>query len=283
MKKILLTGSTGFIGSEILKNIATNYKIYITLRKKVKILYNNKNIIQVLFKNHKQLDKKLKKIKVDYVIHCATHYVKKHNFDDISKLSESNILFGNIILENINYMNVKKFINFSSVWENYNGIKDNYFNLYSVYKRGFSNLLEYYQKKLPKVKFYNLFISDTFGELDKRPKIINILKKNYKDNKVTNIVSSKLYMNLLNIKDIVKAIGVILRKNIIPGDYNLINNKNFSINTIIKNFNNRNKKKIKIKWLTNELIRERVYKKNKLVSWSPINSEINDIINIIKR
>ncbi len=283
MKKILLTGSTGFIGSEILKNIATNYKIYITLRKKVKILYNNKNIIQVLFKNHKQLDKKLKKIKVDYVIHCATHYVKKHNFDDISKLSESNILFGNIILENINYMNVKKFINFSSVWENYNGIKDNYFNLYSVYKRGFSNLLEYYQKKLPKVKFYNLFISDTFGELDKRPKIINILKKNYKDNKVTNIVSSKLYMNLLNIKDIVKAIGVILRKNIIPGDYNLINNKNFSINTIIKNFNNQNKKKIKIKWLTNELIRERVYKKNKLVSWSPINSEINDIINIIKR
>ena len=283
MKKILLTGSTGFIGSEILKNIATNYKIYITLRKKVKILYNNRNIIQVLFKNHKQLDKKLKKIKVDYVIHCATHYVKKHNFDDISKLSESNILFGNIILENINYMNVKKFINFSSVWENYNGIKDNYFNLYSVYKRGFSNLLEYYQKKLPKVKFYNLFISDTFGELDKRPKIINILKKNYKDNKVTNIVSSKLYMNLLNIKDIVKAIGVILRKNIIPGDYNLINNKNFSINTIIKNFNNRNKKKIKIKWLTNELIRERIYKKNKLVSWSPINSEINDIINIIKR
>tara|TARA_Y100000591_G_C21820823_1_gene693501 strand:- start:1086 stop:1937 length:852 start_codon:yes stop_codon:yes gene_type:complete len=283
VKKILLTGSTGFIGSEILKNIATNYKIYITLRKKVKILYNNKNIIQVLFKNHKQLDKKLKKIKVDYVIHCATHYVKKHNFDDISKLSESNILFGNIILENINYMNVKKFINFSSVWENYNGIKDNYFNLYSVYKRGFSNLLEYYQKKLPKVKFYNLFISDTFGELDKRPKIINILKKNYKDNKVTNIVSSKLYMNLLNIKDIVKAIGVILRKNIIPGDYNLINNKNFSINTIIKNFNNQNKKKIKIKWLTNELIRERVYKKNKLVSWSPINSEINDIINIIKR
>ena len=90
-------------------------------------------------------------------------------------------------------------------------------------------------------------------------------------------------MNLLNIKDIVKAIGVILRKNIIPGDYNLINNKNFSINTIIKNFNNQNKKKIKIKWLTNELIRERVYKKNKLVSWSPINSEINDIINIIKR
>ena len=283
MKKILLTGSTGFIGSEILKNIPPNYKAYIILRKKVKVFYKNRNIIQIIFKNHKQLHKKLKKIKVDYVIHCATHYVKKHNFDDISELSESNILFGNIILENINYMKVKKFINFSSVWENYNGIKDNYFNLYSVYKRGFSNLLKYYQKNLPKIKFYNLFLSDTFGELDKRPKIINILKKNYKNNKITNIVSSKLYINLLNIKDIVKAVGIILRKNITPGDYNLINNKNFSINEIIKTFNNNNKKKIKIKCLTNRLIKERVYVKNKLVGWSPKNSKIIDIINIIKR
>ena len=47
-------------------------------------------------------------------------------------------------------MKVKKFINFSTVWENYNGAKDNYFNLYSVYKRGFSNLLDYYQKNSPK-------------------------------------------------------------------------------------------------------------------------------------
>ena len=34
-------------------------------------------------------------------------------------------------------MNVKKFINFSTVWENYNGEKENYFNLYAVYKTKF--------------------------------------------------------------------------------------------------------------------------------------------------
>ena len=80
MKKILLTGSTGFIGSEILKNLPTNNIIYITLRKRVKNLKKNKNVVQILFKNHNQLNKRLKKIKIDYVIHCATHYVKKHNF-----------------------------------------------------------------------------------------------------------------------------------------------------------------------------------------------------------
>ena len=39
----------------------------------------------------------------------------------------------------------KKFINFSTVWENYNGKKDNFFNLYSVYKKNFSNIMKYYE------------------------------------------------------------------------------------------------------------------------------------------
>ena len=47
-------------------------------------------------------------------------------------------------------------------------------------------------------------ISDTFGENDNRPKIINVLKKNYKYNKITKIVSKNLFINLLNIKDIIR-------------------------------------------------------------------------------
>ena len=44
MKNILLTGSTGFIGSELLKYLSNYNKVYITVRKKYKINLNNKNI-----------------------------------------------------------------------------------------------------------------------------------------------------------------------------------------------------------------------------------------------
>ena len=123
MSKILITGSTGFVGSEIVSKLSKNNKIYIILRKKRKLNFKNKKIYKIYFKNFEDLNRKLKKIKVDSVIHCATHYIKKHEFDDIQKLCESNILYGNVILENIKKMNVKKFINFSTVWENYDGIK----------------------------------------------------------------------------------------------------------------------------------------------------------------
>ena len=96
---------------------------------------------------------------------------KYHNFEDLKKLSDSNILFGNVILENLEVMGVKKFINFSTVWENYDGKKDNYFNLYSVYKANFTRIINFYKKKLNNISFLNLIISDTFGENDKRKKL----------------------------------------------------------------------------------------------------------------
>ena len=120
MHKILLTGSSGFIGSNILNNFSKKNKFYLILRKKPnKKILKNKNIKIIKIRNHESLNDKLKKIKVDIVIHCATHYVKSHNFSDIKKFCYSNILLGNVILENLDNMKVKKFINFSTVWEDF--------------------------------------------------------------------------------------------------------------------------------------------------------------------
>ena len=175
---ILITGCTGFIGSNILNKFKNNNKIFVILRNKKKNkIFNHKNIKKIFYNDYNNLCKKLSKIKVDLVIHAATHYAKEHNVKDLEKFTNSNILLGNIILENVINMKVKKFINFSTIWEDYYGIKDNYFNLYSAYKKAFSKILNFYKKKFSSIKFYELMISDTFGENDKRRKIINVLKK----------------------------------------------------------------------------------------------------------
>ena len=281
MKNILLTGSTGFIGSELLKYLSNYNKVYITVRKKYKINSNNKNIKKIYFNSHKNLSYKIKKLKIDTVVHCATHYVKNHNFEDIKELSESNILFGNIILENLKIMRVKKFVNFSTVWENYDGKKDNCYNLYSAYKAGFGKIISFYKKENKNIKFLNLVISDTFGLRDKRKKLVNLLKTNYKRNLVTKVISKNLYINLLNVKDIVSAIKLILKKNYKSDTYILKNKNNFKIHEIIKKIEKYSQKKIKVKWLSNKIIKEKIYKFKTLKGWKPKNSDIKDIIRII--
>ena len=180
-------------------------------------------------------------------------------------------------------MNVKKFINFSTVWTDYNGVKGNFFNLYSVYKENFNNILNFYSKFSKNTKFYNLNISDTFGKFDKRKKIINLLKINYKKNLLTNIISKNLYLNLLNILDIINAVNLILKGKVKPNSYILKNNRNFSISKIVNSINSLSAKKLKVKWLSKKIIREKLYNYRRLKKWRPINSNIQDIVDIIKK
>ena len=90
--------------------------LYICKKKNKKIsqLLKKKNVI--FYKNFLDLNNKISKLKVNFVIHCATHYVKNHKISDLQKLSDSNILFGNIILENVEKMKVSKFIFHQSQW-----------------------------------------------------------------------------------------------------------------------------------------------------------------------
>ena len=285
MKKILITGSTGFIGSNIFLNIKNNFKIYLLLRRKLrekKINFiKNQNIKIINFKNYDELNFKIKKITVDVIIHCATYYVKKHKDKDIGKIIDSNILFPNIILKNLKKMKVKKFINFTTVWENYNAQKDRSFNLYSKSKQIFRKNIDFYKKNNKKIKFYNFFVSDTYGENDSRKKLINLLKNNYSKNKITKILSKKLYINLLNVKDILEAVNLIINKKINPGNYVLKNKYNFSLQKIVSKINYNNKKKIKIKWISSKIIKEKFYEYKKLPHWRPQFSNIDDLANFI--
>ena len=284
MNNVLITGSNGFIGSNILEGILLNNKVILILRRiDNKKKFNNKRIKILYFDNYNQLDKKLKKIKAEIVIHCATHYIKAHKTKDISKFAESNILFGNIILDNLKNMKTKKFINFSTVWEDYNAIKNNNMNLYSVYKKAYALLINYYKKIIPGVFFYEIMLSETFGINDKRQKLINVLKNNYKANKSTKINSSNLSINLLNVKDIVNAIELIIKKNVEPKKYVLKNDITYKISNLINLFNRKNTRKIKVRWLSRKIIKEKIFKYQILKGWKPQQSKIEDIFNIIKR
>lgn len=277
MKNILLTGSTGFIGSNIINELSKQYKIYCIVRNR-NIRPKRDNVIDIYFNNYIKLNQKISKINFFAVIHCATHYKKLHSRKDVDKMIDSNIKLGNLILENKKILNCKKFINLTTVWENYNGIKNNPSNLYSAYKLAFSNIIKFYIKELNNLKFYNLYLSETFGVGDKRKKLFNTLKENYKKRKISRLVSKNIEVNLLNVKDITLALKIILVKNIKPGNYSLINNKNFNIYKLITKFNYTYKKKILFKYYSNKIIKEKIFKFKKIPSWRAKNSSLNDVL-----
>ena len=250
-QKILITGSTGFIGSNIINLfLYKNFYIYDVLRiknkknKKIKDFKKYKNYSPIFYKKYNELEKKLKRIKVDIVIHCATYYSTKNDFKTITKLVQTNIIFSSIILETLK-KKIKKFINFGSMMEYSHSNNFSPKNFYAITKFSFQKIEEFYKKDYPKIKFYNLKLYETYGENDNRKKIIPTLIKNYSQNKKTKIVSKNLAMNFVHIKSLMRAIRMIISNKVREGEYCIKNKKITKIKEIIDSLNNKLVKKIK--------------------------------------
>ena len=287
MNTIIITGSNGFIGSNLVNTLSKTHKLILLVRvksksKKTKYIFN-KNISFKFFKNNTELKNLLKKVKGSWLIHCATHYVKKHQSNDIGKIINSNIELGTILLDNLNVMGTKNFINFSTIWENYNGIKNNPHNLYSASKQAFEKIINYYQINNKKINFYSLVISDTYGANDKRQKLISVIKKNIINKKETKIISKNLHINLLNVNDIVSGVFILLKSKIKPGKYSMINKIPFKAIDLIQQIQKRIKSQVKIKWLSSKKVKEKIYNYKSLPGWKPRNTNIDDLIKFILR
>ena len=257
-KNILITGSTSFVGSNILNQLLKkNIHIYDVLREKnknkriINKLKSNKNYHPIFYKKFNELETKIKKIKIDTVINCATYYSNKNDLKTIQNLIQTNIIFCSIILEIVKNK-VKKFINFGSMMEYSDSNDFSPQNFYAITKYSFQKIEEFYKTNNKKIKFYDLKLYETYGSNDKRKKIIPIIINNYLKNKYIKIVSRNLKMNFVNVESITNAVNMIIFKNIKEGEYCMKNNKITKVKELIDSLNKKLKRKIKVKYLSSD-------------------------------
>ena len=283
-KKILLTGTTGFIGKLFLKNILNkNIEVLDIVRKKN---LNNKDLSYlrrkypnkyktIFYSKYKDL-KALKNYKFDCFINFATLYKNDHVNDEIPDFIDSNVIFPSIILNLINDK-TKKIINFGTMMQH--SLNNDYSpkNFYASTKSAFEMILKYYEKKSKDLKIYNIKFYESFHETDNRKKLIPTLIKNYRINKTTRIISKKLYLNIIHGDDLFEAIFILLKKNLNSNNFQLLNKNNTNIYNLIKKFNLNNEKKIKTNFLSsNNIMKPRTKILNLIPGWK-------EKINIEKR
>ena len=257
-KNILITGSTGFVGSNILNQLLKkNIHIYDVLREKNKNkriihkLKSKKNYHPIFYKKFNELETKIKNIKIDTVINCATYYSNKNDLKTIQNLIQTNIIFCSIILEIVKNK-ITKFINFGSMMEYSNSNDFSPQNFYAITKYSFQKIEEFYKTNNKKIKFYDLKLYETYGNKDRRKKIIPIIINNYLKNKYIKIVSRNLKMNFVNVESITNAVNMIIFKNIKEGEYCMKNNKITKVKELIDSLNKKLKRKIKVKYLSSD-------------------------------
>ena len=179
---ILLSGGTGFIGSELLKRLLSegrelacivraesNYARVEDIKKHITWIYNDEESIKAFFENYD----------VEGVVHCATSYGRDTN--DFFPVIEANLFLPITLLKYANQYNCQYFINTDSFFVNelggaFKAGQTVYLDTYTKTKFVVRELLKANVGHL-QTKIINMELQHVYGNNDSEGKFLNFFKE----------------------------------------------------------------------------------------------------------
>ncbi|ADY56920.1 NAD-dependent epimerase/dehydratase [Syntrophobotulus glycolicus DSM 8271] len=209
MNRVLITGATGFIGSNLVRYFIKNeIDVHIIVRpsSNLTLISDIKDslYIHTFGGTITELIDIVRLAAPEVVFHLAALFIAEHKTEDIKQLIESNILFGTQLLEATTKNNVKYFINTGTHWQHYTSEQYYPSDLYAATKKAFEDIARYYISAFD-LRFITLKLIDTYGPFDPRPKVISILKKAAQSGEKLGMSGGEQEMGLLYIDDVIKA------------------------------------------------------------------------------
>ncbi|MCV0399657.1 MAG: SDR family NAD(P)-dependent oxidoreductase [Nitrosarchaeum sp.] len=215
---MLVTGATGFIGTNLLYRLLEyDYNISVIVHKKSN-MNNIKNIAQKLDIHNVDLSKsniiknEIKKIKPNVVYHLATYGVN-HNQTETDKIINTNIFATfNLFDALLDYPEINKIVNIGSCFEygpKINKIKEtsetNPQSVYGFSKVSQTNIAKYFyeQNKFPIV---TLRIFNTYGPFENRNRLIPSMISSAINSKKIHINNPNDVRDFVFVKDVADGI-----------------------------------------------------------------------------
>jgi nucleoside-diphosphate-sugar epimerase len=205
IKNVLLTGGTGFLGSNILKELVFNsYNVVVLIRKSSDLSrIQNINGSFKLFCVDDKFDNLFELFElhqIDTIIHTATEYGRNCLS---SSILMSNLIFPIKLIEEGLKNGLKYFIN-SDTFFGKDSFKDSsYLNEYTISKKYFLNHLF---SSYPELKVINMRLEHIFGEFDSQNKFVtNIMHQLINEKKEVLLTEGLQKRDFIYVDDVVGA------------------------------------------------------------------------------
>lgn len=205
MKKVLITGSTGFIGKRLTAKLKSlEYNVVELTRERYDVSKDaNGAKLRAIFELEKP----------SAVFHLASRFLAQHATEDLPSMIESNISLGTRLLQTITETSTAEapidFITAGTGWQRFSKEDGSSVNFYAATKSAFSAITDYYASAST-IRTAELRLFDTYGPGDTRKKVVQLLFETAKNPPAAPIDFSpgqqKLYM--VHVDDAVNAFVV---------------------------------------------------------------------------
>jgi CDP-paratose synthetase len=202
MKRIFITGATGYLGSLISKELVNSNHTLFCLKRKKSIfdrVNDIKNKISWVDIEHIHFDDFFSKNKIDVILHCATNYGR--GIFDPSEIIDSNLILPLRILHSAAANNVKTFINTDT-------FLDKRVNNYSLSKKHFSEWLQSYSVH---IRAIDVILEHFYGPGDDPTKFVtDMITRLLKNVDNIDLTPGEQKRDFIYIDDVVNAFKIII-------------------------------------------------------------------------
>lgn len=208
MKRIIITGITGYIGSHLAQSLLPEYEVYGLVREPLNQTYIEDISSQIHFVyydgSYDSMKTALETSRPDLVYHLAAYYTGARGEEHVSKLVDANITLGAYLLEAMAACGVPALVYASTIMAHYQGEAYRPLNLYAATKQAFSDLLAYYTDT-GLLRAVTLVLSDTCGPDDHRPKVLNLIRDVLQKGETIALSDGGQDYDVVLIDDVVRA------------------------------------------------------------------------------
>jgi len=247
-RKILITGSSGYIGSNLFKNLKNlKYDIIVVKRLelgKFKYLSLNKNEFNLNNFGDSEIT----------LIHLATLFSKEKRNN--KEMVYANEIFGKEVIDNLLNFNLKKVIYTNTMFQYYPD-RETRLLPYTQTKENFSQTLK---KKSKQNTFFvdEIYLDNTYGNQDLRPKVIPQIIEAIHLQTNNPILNKNSFINLVHVNEVVKRLLLSIDSNKndtscfvsnfsynLSSIYNFLNDFNLKGEYLTKKIDNKNNEYLK--------------------------------------
>jgi nucleoside-diphosphate-sugar epimerase len=257
MKSALVTGGTGFTGSNLIKRlIAENWQVHAIVRPESDYSLLDDCVEQITLHVHDGSTEHLIEIvaisKPDAVFHLAALFLAQHAAGDLVSLISNNITFSTQLAEAMAQNGVTRLINTGTSWQHYENREYAPTCLYAATKQAFETLLQYYVD-LKGFEVITLKLFDSYGPKDPRRKLFKLLEAAVGSNVPLLMSPGDQLIDLVHIDDVIAAFIIaaerLMSGNVIGQEQYAVSSANpISLKEVVGIYEGAMNVKLPIKW-----------------------------------